>query len=319
MIDPDMFADDPSTPDPVDSFTDEPRKPASHRSDLVPIGESRKGRMFWHDMADRAVARMTRIRREDCPSCTTNSAIHRSCTSRNDPSIDHGLDQQPMCKHAASALVDLRVKQRVQQRGDRLAKARVPDPEVRRVAQDSRVPPLAPESWFADPFDVSRTDRARATMVRFLARADPAHRCLFLMGGVGAGKSTLAAWALAETESGGFWLAARDVIDTMIWKDARHRALHAELLVLDDLGREEPGREGWVTRELQSLLCDRLDGEHLTIVTMNLDGNAFAARYGEGDPQIAARLRSRVNAHTEWTDVGNADLRAASKRVREQT
>ncbi len=307
----------PAPADPPDSER-EPRKHPSHRSELVAIGGTTLGQMPWHAIMERARANMTRIRREDCPSCKTNGALHRDCTSRNDPSIDHGMDSQPMCKHAASALVDLRVKQRLQQRGDRLARYRVPDPDVHRVARDASAPPRAPESWFGDPFDVQRTDKARAMVPRFLARATLAHRALFLMGNTGAGKSTLAAWALAETDSGGFWLAARDVIDSIIWRDARHRALHAELLVIDDLGREEAGREGWVTRELQSLICDRLDGANLTIITMNLDGNAFDARYGRsGDEQLAARLRSRVHAYTEWVDVGNSDLRSAAKAARE--
>ncbi len=293
-------------------------KNPGHRSDLVPLGSAREVDTFvgmFQKQAGLALVRMERIRREDCGSCRTGSTLHRRCTSRDDASVDHGFDHFAFCKHAASAVVAQREKERLGSRSDRLRRAQVGDPAILKLVPPAVHSLRAPSDWFGDVFDAQANELASATVEDFVQRK-LSDTFLVLVGAPGSGKSLLAAWGLAMLDRGGFWLPASHVSDGESWRAARHRAMHSDLLVIDDLGREDDGKDGWVVEAIKGLMCDRLDGPGLTICTSNLSGEAFGARY-TGDPSAddpsGTRLLSRLRQRSRWVRCGNTDLRKASK------
>lgn len=133
---------------------------------------------------------------------------------------------------------------------------------------------------------------------------------LVLAGSVGVGKSTAAAWGALEWARTYPWnsLPSGTHTEPLIWLSQTDlpklsaigdqgaalcdAAAVAELLVVDDAGREgnRPAIEA-----LSDVLCERVDKRRLTILTANLVGPAFVARYGE---PLANRLRTHAIAPT---------------------
>lgn len=116
--------------------------------------------------------------------------------------------------------------------------------------------------------------------------------CLAMLGGLGNGKSTAAGWLVrSEVLRRGSvcWIRAEEASTASLYgpeADARRkRARTSDLLVIDDLGAElasEPWRS-WLGDVLGARYanCDR------TVITSNLDAEAFKARVG-------ARLADRI-------------------------
>lgn len=128
---------------------------------------------------------------------------------------------------------------------------------------------------------------------------------LVLLGGVGTGKSTAAAWAarqllfrqsLAEQPSGTHrefcrWLTGAELgrLYTHDRDEARdwEATKRASVLVLDDLGTE--GADARLGEALWELVEARTANVWPTIITSNLGAAAFKKRYGD---RIADRVRS---------------------------
>lgn len=129
---------------------------------------------------------------------------------------------------------------------------------------------------------------------------------LLLLGGAGSGKSVAASWAVCERlrdllrrnhhaeawRAGARFVRAGELARIAIQdfdEDSREefeRWCSVSLLVVDDLGTER-AEDRWLSRFDE--LVDRRYGDRLkTIITSNLDGVAFKARYGE---RVADRIR----------------------------
>ena len=128
---------------------------------------------------------------------------------------------------------------------------------------------------------------------------------LVLVGDVGCGKTTACAWVALEVGLAWPWNSLPRMADgdvPLVWLDGPRLsrlsrydseaadvldvAAVAPLLVVDDAGREgsRPAVEA-----LLDVLTERLDGRKRTILSTNLKGEAFRARYGA---PLADRLKS---------------------------
>jgi hypothetical protein len=152
--------------------------------------------------------------------------------------------------------------------------------------------------------------------------ADRRLSTLVLTGLPGLGKSTAAAWVLAEAQHGA-WLCAGDVRNDPEWHQ-RRKAMHdGYLVIVDDLGCETTP---FATGELATLLERRHDAGKRTVVTTNLlvrasdreripaelkprfpVGHSISERYGD---RVASRL-SDDRTLIGW--LGGDDLRKATR------
>lgn len=92
------------------------------------------------------------------------------------------------------------------------------------------------------------------------------------------------AWAMAWT-----MVEFNDAIRPGGDDTAYHVAQECDLLVLDDMGREK--MSDWTLERLQGVVDARWSNEKRTVVTTNLPGPAFVARYGE---PVVDRLTDRM-------------------------
>lgn len=127
---------------------------------------------------------------------------------------------------------------------------------------------------------------------------------LALVGDVGQGKTVAAAWCVVEWARGYPWnsLPTGTNQQPMVWLDGpRLRELSsfseeaqdllaaaatAELTVVDDAGRDGSPR---AIEAVSDVLMERVDRMRATVLTSNLKGEAFKARYGAA---LADRLRA---------------------------
>lgn len=127
---------------------------------------------------------------------------------------------------------------------------------------------------------------------------------LAMVGDVGQGKTVAAAWCVVEWARRYPWnsLPTGSNEKPMVWLDGPRlrelaafgeeaadllaSAATAELTVVDDAGRDGSPR---AIEALSDVLLERIDNFRATILTSNLKGEAFRARYGTA---LADRLRS---------------------------
>lgn len=127
--------------------------------------------------------------------------------------------------------------------------------------------------------------------------------CLALLGGVGSGKSVAAGWLTHQSLARGngvCWLRATEAATGSLYgpeaQQRAHWARGARLMVLDDFGAEfasEPWK-AW----LEDVLGARYANGGRTVITSNLDAEAFKVRMGE-------RLTDRIR---EGMVVGTASV-----------
>jgi hypothetical protein len=106
--------------------------------------------------------------------------------------------------------------------------------------------------------------RAMRAVVGWLST--PHARSLALLGGVGVGKSTAMAWALASLPDG-LLLRAPSVVPSEAWDDLHARARKCRILCIDDPRAGE--RETWRLGQLADLLTARHDDQLRTIISAN--------------------------------------------------
>lgn len=129
---------------------------------------------------------------------------------------------------------------------------------------------------------------------------------LVMAGDVGVGKTVAAAWVALEWARSFPWnaLPSGPAATPMVWidgpgmrklgewgdeaQDLLRDAERAELTVLDDAGREGDRR---AYEALSDVLMARVDRNRSTVLSSNMKGEMFRARYGIA---LADRLRSRA-------------------------
>jgi hypothetical protein len=129
---------------------------------------------------------------------------------------------------------------------------------------------------------------------------------LVMAGDVGQGKTVAAAWCALEwarnhpwnslptgsNDSPCAWIDGPGMRKLGAWgeeaQDLLASAATAQLTVLDDAGREGDRR---AFEALSDMLMERLDRNRVTIVSSNVKGEMFRARYGMA---LADRLRTRA-------------------------
>lgn len=158
-----------------------------------------------------------------------------------------------------------------------------------------------------DGGDVVET-RALARVRQFLDADLAAGRTmLVLSGGVGAGKSTAATFAVAARRPRNpvFLRAATVEASGRYDREIRSQWEGASALVLDDLGAEYADAKGNFLSELDEILDWFYADRRPLIVTTNLDQAAFRARYGGEHGRIVSRIRECG----AWAACGGVDLR----------
>jgi DNA replication protein DnaC len=176
----------------------------------------------------------------------------------------------------------------------------------KRPSRDTLLARGIPEIHLRHVFDREPTECPALTEVQKFMDADQG-TFLVLSGTVGTYKSGSAAWAL--TKHPGVYVRAAKLGTLALEKgdegaDRYHYVRVAPLLVLDDLGGEYLSDRGWFERVLTSL-CDERYGSMLkTVITTNLDGEAFKKAYGE-------RVADRIRESNGWYEVPGGSRRAA--------
>lgn len=139
---------------------------------------------------------------------------------------------------------------------------------------------------------------------------------LLLLGGVGSGKTTAAAWVLSKhlervgaqpsgtTREPAMFSTAQELDGAsgfrQDFREWLERLCHCGLLVLDDLGTERlgDGEQG----AIQRIVTQRIATGRRTVLTANLDAAAFRERYGE-------RLADRIRESGQVKGSGTTSLR----------
>lgn len=155
------------------------------------------------------------------------------------------------------------------------------------------------------------TSRAVAVCKRFCAavKRDPKVPGLLLTGDCGTGKTHLAVSILREVaEAGipGMFVVVPDLLAKMRasfnTKDGKAGALveaakNAPLLVLDDLGAEDP--KAWVVELIYVLINHRYEYMLPTVITTNYDGTKIGAVFGKRVQSRLAEMTIPVNIRAE--------------------
>jgi len=149
-----------------------------------------------------------------------------------------------------------------------------------------------------------------------------------LSGNPGCGKTTAAAaWLWQYLQRADSWRPDRRMLGTpsvlpvaplpIFLKSARlsrwerydvkemDRLLQSARLVIDDLGVEFQDSKGNFMAILDEVIDTRYDESRPTVITTNLDADAFKSRYGE-------RIADRIRESGKFVSLGNASLRRRS-------
>lgn len=126
-----------------------------------------------------------------------------------------------------------------------------------------------------------------------------------LSGNPGCGKTTAAGDALFRARQGLFVKAAR-LSRWQRYEDSEmNKLLRAQVLVIDDLGTEFQDEKGNFMAILDEVIDVRYDHRRKTIITTNLDAEAFKARYGE-------RIADRIRECGKFVSLDGKSMRATS-------
>lgn len=120
--------------------------------------------------------------------------------------------------------------------------------------------------------------------------------CLVLSGGKGTGKSTAAAvWLYENVPPEGtpayitrYWWSGTRIARTNGYAKDFEKMMQHKFMVIDDLGVEYLDKNGNFLQRLDELIDERYSNFKRTIITTNLNVEAFKERYGE---RVSDRLR----------------------------
>ena len=193
---------------------------------------------------------------------------------------------------------------------------------VDRLLQEARVPARYARcelSTFEHDMNTQREAYRRA--IRFVDSFPAVDKGLLLYGPHGVGKTHLAVGILKEVirQKGarGHFFETRELLKLV--RDTYNRGtddtemdvlapvLHADLLVLDDLGAEKTSE--WVQETLGLVVNTRYNARRETIFTSNLSDSPDNTDPQSFIFQLGARTRSRLVEMCEWIRIEGADVR----------
>jgi DNA replication protein DnaC len=191
-----------------------------------------------------------------------------------------------------------------------------------RLLRDARIPPRfarAELENFEHDMDTQRAAWRKATA--FVDAFPVVERGLLLYGPNGVGKTHLAIGILkacVHTKGArGFFFETRELLRLV--RDTYNRAveetemevlkplLHADLLVLDDLGAERTSE--WVQETLGLVVNTRYNARRPTIFTSNLVDVPDSTDPRSFIFQLGTRTRSRLIEMCDWVEIRGADMR----------
>jgi|TARA_R110000744_G_scaffold13121_2_gene38440 DNA replication protein DnaC len=142
--------------------------------------------------------------------------------------------------------------------------------------------------------------------------------CLILSGGKGTGKSTAAAVWLYEnvppegapTYQTRYWWNGTRIARTNGYAKDFEKMMQSKLMVIDDLGIEYLDKNGNFLQRLDELLDERYSNFRKTIITTNLNADAFKDRYGE---RVADRMREGFTWGGGFIELADDSMRKVRK------
>jgi DNA replication protein DnaC len=171
--------------------------------------------------------------------------------------------------------------------------------EHRRLTQMSTWVGSIPRRFLdARPADFQEeSEETRAQLTDWVK--DPAGRNLLFLGPVGTGKTHAAVAAarvryFSNNERPRFWPVVEllDALRPGGSEDAMEEAMHARLLILDDLGAEKPTE--WTAERMYAVINRRWMNENVTIATSNLPATRKSAPNDYTDATLDEVLGPRM-------------------------
>ena len=141
--------------------------------------------------------------------------------------------------------------------------------------------------------------------VRRWGTSERAAWCLVLSGRPGCGKSTAAGWCVLQSVDPGVearrWASVSRIMTSDRYRGEIEKLASARVLVIDDLGSEYADKNGNFTERLDFILTEREHEYRRTLITTNLNAQAFAERYSA---RIMSRLAGAAPLGGFYEDVG---------------
>jgi len=139
--------------------------------------------------------------------------------------------------------------------------------------------------------------------------------CLVLSGGKGTGKSTGAAvWLYDNVPPNGspsyatrYWWSGTRIARTNGYAKEFEKMLQHKFMVIDDLGVEYLDKNGNFLQRLDELIDERYSNFRRTIITTNLNVEAFQKRYGE---RVTDRMREGFAYGGGFYEIADDSMRA---------
>lgn len=138
--------------------------------------------------------------------------------------------------------------------------------------------------------------------------------CLVLSGPKGCGKSTAAGWYLSQKTWGQvscppktrrWWTAAR-LARVSGFNVEFEPIIQVPTMVIDDLGLEYMDKNGHFNSRLDEIIDERYSNYRPTVITTNLNAQAFKERYGA---RVADRIREGFSHGGAFIEINHGSLR----------
>ena len=142
--------------------------------------------------------------------------------------------------------------------------------------------------------------------------------CMVLSGGKGTGKSTAAAvWLYESVPPEGapayqrrYWWNGTKIARTNGYAKDFEKMIQSKLMVIDDLGVEYLDKNGNFLQRLDELIDERYSNFRKTVITTNLNAEAFKDRYGE---RVADRMREGFAWGGGFMELADTSMRKVRK------
>jgi DNA replication protein DnaC len=166
---------------------------------------------------------------------------------------------------------------------------------------------FADAGWPARALDSAKVaDETKPAVARVLSWDTKVENVLVLSGQPGCGKTTAAAvWAQRRNQAPAFVRATTFASSSRYDRDTRDAWLHANALVLDDLGAEYADAKGNFLVDLDELIDTFYGDKRPLLITTNCTDVEFKQRYG-------ARIVDRIRECGSFFGIRTTSLRGKS-------